>query len=100
MMKKTKLLLVCLCLCTLVACGDSKEQGGIETPFGTMYFGLKPDNEGYLGLKPETLEDLQEQRDKFEEENQNKSFRRDIGLAMMDKTIELAEENGWYAEEE
>lgn len=99
MKKKTKVLLVCLSLTTLVACGDTKEQEGIETPFGTMYFGLRPENEAYLGLKPETLDDLQEHRDKFEEENQDNTFKRDIGLAMMDKAIQLIEENGWYVEE-
>lgn len=94
MKKKIKILLIFITLITLVGCDDGLIKDGFETPMGTLYLGLKPESKGYLGLKPETLDDLQEHRDKFEEENQNNTFRRDIGLAMMDKVIEIIKEKG------
>lgn len=89
---------------SLTGCGERVEivDGTIRIIPATnsrLYLGLNTDNEFYWGLKPETLEDLQEHRDKFAEEHKDNAISLNVGLAIIDSTIDIVEKNGWYVTE-
>lgn len=100
MRKISFIFVLLLSTCLLTGCGsrtiEITEDGVIITPAtnSRAYLSFKPNSGFYWGFKPETLEDLQEHRDKFAEEYKDEPLSRDFGLAIIDKAIEIVEKKG------